>query len=100
MQAYTRALLQWRRTAPAVRDGKLTHYVPLDGVYVYFRHDDAQKVMVILNNNDDARTVDTQRFTEVIGTATRGTDVLSKRVHELAGGIDVLAHSATILELD
>lgn len=100
MQAYTRALLQWRRTAPAVRDGKLTHYVPLDGVYVYFRHDDAQKVMVILNNNDDARTVDTQRYTEVIGTATRGTDVLSKRVHELAGGIDVPAHSATILELD
>ena len=38
MQEYMRKLLQWRRTAPAIRDGKLTQYVPIDGVYVYFRH--------------------------------------------------------------
>ena len=37
--------------------------------------------MVILNNNDAARTVDTQRFHEVIGAATTGTDVISKQAH-------------------
>ena len=100
MQDYTRQLLQWRRTASAVHDGKLTHYVPFEGVYVYFRHNDAQKVMVILNNNDESRTVGTQRFGETIGTATRGTDVLSKQSHELAKGITVPARSATILELN
>ena len=42
MQDYTRKLLQWRRTAPAIRDGKLTHYVPTDDLYVYFRRNDAQ----------------------------------------------------------
>ncbi|MBK6350881.1 MAG: glycoside hydrolase family 13 protein [Proteobacteria bacterium] len=99
MQTYLRQLLQWRRTAPAIRDGKLTQYVPMGGVYVYFRHDAAQKVMVILNNNDAAQTVETQRFQEVIGSATAGTDVISGQPHVLASGIAVPAHSATILEL-
>lgn len=99
MQDYTRRLLQWRRSAPAIRDGKLTQFVPLNGVYVYFRHDATQKVMVILNNNDTARTVDTQRFHEVIGDATTGTDVLSQQAITLAGGIAAPPRSATILEL-
>jgi glycosidase len=99
MQDYTRKLLQWRRTAPALRDGRLTHYVPMDGVYVYFRHDAAQKIMVVLNNGDAARTLDTQRFHERIGTATTGTDVLSQQTHDLARGVMVAARSATILEL-
>jgi len=99
MQEYTRKLLQWRRTAPAIRDGKLTHYVPTDGVYVYFRHDAAQNIMVIMNNGDDARTIDTKRFQESIGSAATGKDVLSGQSHELAKGVAVPARSATILEL-
>jgi glycosidase len=99
MQEYTRKLLQWRRTAPAIRDGKLTHYVPTDSTYVYFRHHAAQTVMVILNNGDEARTIDTKRFQESIGRATTGTDVLSGRSHALGRGVAVPARSATILDL-
>jgi glycosidase len=100
MQEYMRKLLLWRRGAPALRDGKLTQFVPFDGVYVYFRHTDAQKVMVILNNADEAKTVDTKRFHEVIGGATTGTDVITKQPIRLDQGIAAPAHSATILELN
>jgi hypothetical protein len=71
----------------------------MDGIYVYFRHNDAQTVMVVLNNTDKAHTVATQRFQEVIGKATTGTDVVSGKAHALADGIVTPAHSATILEL-
>ena len=71
----------------------------MDGVYVYFRHDAAQKIMVVLNNGDAARTLDTRRFHEMIGTATTGTDVLSQQAHDLVRGVTVAARSATILEL-
>ncbi len=71
----------------------------MDGVYVYFRHDAVQKIMVILNNGDASRTVDTKRFQESIGSAATGTDVLSGQSRELATGVAVPAHSATILEL-
>jgi glycosidase len=99
MQDYVRRLLLWRRGAAALHGGRFTHYVPTDGLYVYFRHNDAQTVMVILNNSDAARTVDTRRFHEVIGAATTGTDVLSKQQHRLEPGIPVPGRSATILEL-
>jgi glycosidase len=100
MQSYTRQLLQWRRTAPAIRDGKLTHFVPFDGVYVYFRHNAAQKVMVVLNNNDAPRTVETQRFREVLGSSVRGVDVVTRQVHDVTQSVAVPARSATILELN
>ena len=99
MQSYMRKILQWRRTAPALQDGKLTQFAPMDGVYVYFRHDAAQTVMVVLNNNDSTKKVETKRFAEMIRTGTTGTDVLSGKAIPLAGSIDVPAHSATILEL-
>ncbi|MCM2312055.1 MAG: cyclomaltodextrinase C-terminal domain-containing protein, partial [Steroidobacteraceae bacterium] len=100
MQAYTRQLLQWRRTAPAIRDGRLTHFVPFDGIYVYFRHNATQKVMVVLNNNDAPRTVETQRFREVLGTSARGVDVVTRQVHDVTRSVTAPARSVTILELD
>jgi glycosidase len=100
MQDYMRRLLQWRRTAPAIHAGKLTHFVPFEGVYVYFRHKDAQKVMVILNNNEEARTVEMQRFREVLGEARRGVDVVTKQEHDVTRAVEVPARSATVLELD
>ena len=100
MQEYMRKLLLWRRGAPALHHGKLTQFVPLAGIYVYFRHTDTQKVMVVLNNTEEAKTVDTKRFHEVISGATTGTDVITKQPHRLDQGIAAPAHSATILELD
>jgi glycosidase len=99
MQAYVRTLLQWRRTATAVHDGKLTQFAPIDGIYVYFRHNAAQTVMVVLNNTDQATTVATERFQEIIGPASTGTDVVSGKTHALAAGIAAPARSATVLEL-
>jgi neopullulanase len=99
MQEHLRKLLQWRRTAPAIRDGKLTHYVPVDDTYVYFRHNDAQNLMVILNNTDEARRLDAKRFEESIGAATTGRDVLTGATQVLAQGVAVPARSALILEL-
>jgi glycosidase len=99
MQSYLRTLLQWRRTATALHGGKLTQFAPMDGVYVYFRHDATQTVMVVLNNNDTAKTLDTKRFAEVIRSATTGMDVITGQSVSLADGVALPARSATILEL-
>lgn len=99
MQDELRRLLQWRRTATAIHRGRFTHYVPLDGTYVYFRHDDAQRVMVVVNNNDAPQAVATDRFRESLGGAVRGTDVMTGEVHVLADGVRVPARTVAILEL-
>ena len=51
-----------RKTASALHDGKLMHYAPQQGTYVYFRYDDKQKVMVVLNKNTSATTVANKKY--------------------------------------
>ena len=99
MQQHVRKLANWRKTAPAVHDGKLMQYVPMDGVYVYFRYTDQQTVMVVMNNTDAKRSVETARFHERIGTATEGVDVVTGERRTLAPSLEVPAWSTTVLEL-
>ena len=99
MQQYVRKLANWRKTAPAVHDGKLMQYVPMDGVYVYFRYTDQQTVMVVMNNTDAKRSVETARFHERIGAATEGLDVVTGERRTLALSLEVPAWSTTVMEL-
>ena len=99
MQEYLRTMLLWRRTSSAIREGKLTHFYPVDGLYVYFRRAPTQTVMVVLNANDTTRTVEPGRYAEAIGAATRAVDVVTKQEHTLAPGVPVPPHSATVFEL-
>jgi glycosidase/predicted alpha/beta superfamily hydrolase len=98
-QDFTRRLLAWRKGASAVHGGALTQYAPEDGVYVYFRRDATQTVMVALNKADAGRRLDPARFAESIRGHTTGRDVLTGRSLALATGIPLPPRSATILEL-
>ena len=49
---YTRLILNWRKTKDVIHTGKLKHYIPADGIYVYFRYNNDESVMVVLNNNE------------------------------------------------
>ena len=99
MQDWTRKLLHWRRGSSAIRDGKLTHYVPVDGTYVYFRHDGQQKVMVVLNNTDAPRTLEAARFHEMVGGAEAAVDVITGERVSIATAIPAPPRSATVYEL-
>ena len=46
---YMQKLLQWRKNSIAVTQGKLIHYAPRNGIYVYARIKDNHTVLVILN---------------------------------------------------
>ncbi|MBK9572176.1 MAG: glycoside hydrolase family 13 protein [Rhodoferax sp.] len=98
-QQYLRQLLNWRKGASAVTDGKLMHYAPQHGTYVYFRYNGTQKVMVVLNKNTSATTLDTTRFAEMLGPKAWGRDVLNQTRHELGQSLLVPARSALVLEV-
>lgn len=99
-QDFVRALFSWRKRTPAVHAGRLTHYAPEDGVYVYFRHDGEDTVMVALNRNDEAMALELGRFSGSIGAARGGTDVLSGRRTTFAATLSLPAKSPVILVLD
>ncbi|MBV8380299.1 MAG: glycoside hydrolase family 13 protein, partial [Paucibacter sp.] len=76
MQDFVRRLFNWRKTSRAVAEGKLMHYDPQGGVYVYFRYlPNAEKVMVVLNKNRGPVRIDTRRFAEMLDGGSVGVDV-------------------------
>lgn len=56
-------LANFRKNSKAF-SGKMIHFVPQDGVYVYFRINGDIKVMVVINNSDSDKNLDLSRFSE------------------------------------
>lgn len=96
---YVKTLANFRKTSSALQTGKLMQYVPENGIYVYFRYDDKQTIMVILNSNDTLKTLQTQRFGERMNGFTKAVDVTTKQNIADINSIDLPKHSITILEL-
>ena len=98
-QAFIKRLLNWRKNATVVHIGKLQHFAPVDGVYVYYRYDDENTLMVVLNKNDTEVTLDLKRFNDLIADNASGIDVLTGKKVNLASGLTLRKKSSTIIEL-
>ena len=99
-QAFMRKLLNWRKSSRVVHGGRLMHYTPVGDVYAYFRYDDADTVMVILNLGREAVSLDTARFAERLGDSRHATDVLTGRRYAVAASIPLTPRSVLVLEVD
>ena len=96
---FTSKLFNWRKTNEAVHFGKMTHYIPENNVYVYFRYTENKTVMVIINDNSKSQVVKTNRFQENIKDFKTGKEVLSNTTLDLVNDISIEGKSVMILEL-
>ena len=92
-------LLQWRKTKPVIHSGKLTQFIPEDNVYVYFRHQANETVMVLMNGNDKEMKINTSRYSECMKGKTKAVNVLSAEVLQNIQEITLPSMTAVILEL-
>jgi len=103
MQDFVRKLFNWRKTETAIHQGKLTHFIPENNCYVYFRvfnnGKDERKVMVIINRNEQSTELDLQRFQEVIKDTKTAREVMSGQLISLKEKLKINAKTALILEL-
>ncbi len=72
------ALANFRKKSTALTTGKMMQYLPVDGVYTYFRYDAAQTVMVVMNTSKEEKTIDPAIYAERVKGFTRYTDVIGK----------------------
>ncbi|MBC7846738.1 MAG: glycoside hydrolase family 13 protein [Flavobacterium sp.] len=96
---FTSKLFNWRKNKSVVHFGKMTHYIPEDNTYVYFRHNSNESVMVLFNNNDEIKTLKTDRFIENIQNFKTGKNVSTDEIIDITNEIILEAKSALILEL-
>lgn len=96
---FTSKLFTWRKTKSVIHSGKTTNYIPENNVYVYFRHNTSESVMVVINNNSETKTFKTNRFQENIKNYKSGKDILTEKSFDLKNDIEIEGKSVLILEL-
>jgi glycosidase len=99
MYNYLKRLIRWRNGNTAVQTGKLRHFIPADGIYVYFRYDSRNTVMVVMNNNDTEKTIGTDRYEEFLSKFKSGREVISGKMLDNISTLTLPGKSAVVLEL-
>lgn len=98
-QEYIRKMLHWRKGKEVIHSGKTTHFLPFDGMYVYFRYHKNDMVMVVLNKNREETTLKTNRFTEMLNGKTSATEITSGRIINELSEIKLPGRSVSVFEL-
>ena len=98
-QTTIKKLLNWRKEASVIHNGKLQHFAPENGTYVYFRYNKEQAAMVILNKNNDSQQLDLTRFADRLKNARSGIDVLTQTQVDLQQPLTLNGRSATVIHL-
>lgn len=96
---YMQKLLQWRKTNVAITQGKMIHYAPKGGIYVYGRIKDNHTVLVILNSALTDQPVKMDRFTDLTAGFTQGRDVITSQSFDIRNTVTIPAKGEYILEL-
>jgi len=75
---YIKNLANYRKSCKAITEGKLIQFVPENGIYVYFRSFENQKVMVLMNTNNKDIELDGSRYKEITEGFNSAMNVISK----------------------
>ena len=96
---FVKKLAQYRKGSSALQTGKLTQFLPINGIYVYFRQDESSTVMVVMSQSDKEQTIATKRFVECMGIQKKGKNILTDAVISDMSNLVVPAGSIQIIEL-
>lgn len=101
-QEFVKKLMNWRKNSSLVHEGNLMHFAPKnqEEIYVMFRYDEKEKIMVVLNKNNKDILLDLKPYKEILGDQLTGKDVLSGKKFTMAKKISVKAMSPMIIEVE
>jgi glycosidase len=99
-KSFVKQLLNWRKSNQAVANGKLIHYPVTNGIYVYFRVFQGDKLMVIMNNKENEEILNLDVYRETLADRKNGFDIISGKKYNLSKDLILNPKTALILELE
>ena len=95
---HVKALANFRKNATAITTGKMMQFVPEAGVYVYFRYDARQTVMVVMNTDKVAQTISFKKYGDRTIGFNKYRNVVTGEKNELKE-FSLPAYQTVVLEL-
>jgi neopullulanase len=95
---HIKALVNFRKNSSAITTGKMMQFLPKDGVYIYFRYDDKQTVMVIMNTGNNIVKPDWKYLAERTAGFSKVRNIITGQVYNLAD-CEIKAKDSFVFEL-
>lgn len=92
-------LANFRKTSSALTRGQFMQFFPEDGVYVYFRYDSKQTIMVVMNTSKEEKKVVIDKYNERTNGFKNYTDVITKSKGPLSD-FTLGSYKAVVYELN
>lgn len=96
---FMQKLLKWRQGNEIIAKGKMKHYVPQNGVYVYERYLNDKSIVVFMNGTSKEVTIDLNRYDESLKGKSSGFDVLTNQQIQFHSSMKLLPREIHIVEL-
>ena len=96
---WTRTIANFRKNSSALKTGKLMQFYPEDWMYTYFRYDDQQTVMVVMNTSNDEKTLDPKKFTERTNGFVKAKNITMSTTIDLSTTWKIPGKTIWILDL-
>jgi glycosidase len=96
---HVKALAQFRKRSSAIGSGKLMQYLPKDGLYIYFRYDTKQTIMVMMNTGDKPVKPDWNHYQERTAGFTTIRNVITGERQNISSLTELQPKESFVFEL-
>ena len=95
----TQTLGNFRKKSSAIKTGNMMQYVPEDGLYVYFRYDALQTVMVVMNTSTKEKEIDFSKFSERTSGFSIAKNVVDNMTYKTSNNFTIPPNRTWVFEL-
>ena len=99
VQELVKKLANFRKKSSAIKTGKMMQYVPVDGLYVYFRYDEKQTIMCIMNTDSTSKQIDFKNYAERTTGFSKAVNVINDNNYRISDELTIPAKEMFVLEL-
>jgi glycosidase len=99
VQDLVKALGNYRKNSSALKTGKLMQFIPYNGVYVYFRYDNNQTIMCVMNTSDKPQAIDFTKYAERTTGFTKAVNILGTETFNTTDKPEIGSNEMWLLEL-
>jgi glycosidase len=97
---YVKTIAQFRKKSSAIKTGKFMQYLPGNGVYAYFRYDQDQTIMCVMNATDKEKEIDFSKYPERTKKFSTATNIVDHTIYKIPGVFRLASNQMLVLELN